>query len=859
MYRLLLRAFPREFRRDFGAEMADVFHARRRDARAAGAVAHLIFLFRTVVDIARHGTAERRAARHRRGDSPMRSFMQDIRFALRFFRRRPAFTTAAVLTLALGIGINVAAFSIVDGVLLRWLKLPRPEQVVRLAETDGRAKQPLSAPSFSSLRDSSRNVFQSLAAYRVIAATLTGSGDAVSVPIAYVSPQFFDVIGVAPVLGRPLTDDDAANGSAVVIAQRFWRGRLGGDPAAVGRTLEINDTRVTIVGVMPDFAVFPANAEMWRPLVLTPEESRSIGNRGLLAIGRLKPGLDVATANAMMAHANNGYPDDSPYRKFGAAVINLRDDSVEYVRNDLLFVQGVALIVLLIGCANVANLLLAAASARQHELSIRAAIGAGRRRLIRQLLAESLALSSIAGAIGLVIAMWLAPAVLSAYPLDLPGLERINISLRELALAFGAAVGTTLLFGLVPAILASCADLSAVLRSGPRTGSTRLARGFRWALVSSEVVLTLTLLAGAALLVRNYSKLTSQPIGFDPNHVLTAQIVLPASRYPDESSRRAAFDRAIDSVRRQPGVVDVATTMPLSFDGIGMGEAFKRVDGAASDALIVSSSQKVSDDYLRVFRVPLLRGRFFTTSDTVGSQPVLVVNEQFAAKYSPGRDVIGTRLSRNGKIFEVIGVVADGRFNYYQKPKPFVLMSTNQEDTSVAKLAVRTIGDPDDFARTLQSILRGIDPKIVTAPLSLEALVGKTVAQKRFNMSMLTGLACLAVVLAVIGIYGVMSYVVSQQEREMGIRLALGARPSSVQRLMVGQGLKPMLAGIAGGLGGAWYLTTLLRRELFEMTPHDPWPLALVAIGLLGVGLLACWIPSRRAARIDPASTLRAT
>jgi putative ABC transport system permease protein len=861
MYRFLLRAFPRDFRRQFGPEMAAVFSERRRDARNAGVAAYVAFWFRTFVDVFQHGVAERRAMKLKRGDSPMRSLLQDVRFAFRLFRQRPGFTLSAVLTLALGIGINVAAFSVVNGVIMRWLALPHPDQVVRFAELNEDAiQQPFSAPSFASLQASTRQVFQSLAPYRTVSTPLTGAGDAVLVPVAYTGPEFFDVIGVTPVMGRPLTADDAMPGvSSVVISGAFWRGRMGSDPSALGKTLELNGTRATIVGIMPDDAVFPLTATMWRPLLLSRDELATSRSRSLQAIGRLKPGVDIATANAAIAHANAGYPEnDEAFKAWGAAVFSLRDDSTRGVRRDLFFIQGVAVIVLLIGCANIANLLLAAASSRQHELSIRASIGAGRRRLVRQLLAESLTLSMLGGLAGLFFALWLVPAAIAYYPQELPGVERISISLREMAVALATATGTTVLFGLLPAMFASRTNLAGVLKSGPQSGPTRVAQTIRWSLVTVEVVLTLTLLAGAALLVRSYAKLTLQPTGFDPRSVLTAQISLPADRYPSEEARRAAFDELVARLRKQPGVIDAATTMPLSFDGIDMGIAFKRVGANADPGNVFASLQRVSNDYVKVFKVPLLGGRFFDDGDTISTPRVLVVNQQFAARFSAGKSPVGMRLTDGKKEYEVIGVVADWLFNFFQDPKPFVLLPTAQEDESTAKIAIRTTGDPDRFAPVVRGVVRELDPRLPVVPVSLESVIAKTVALRRFNMGLLSALAAIALVLSVVGIYGVMSYVISQRGREMGIRIALGAAPGSVSRLMVRQGLTPMLIGIGGGIAGAWYLTTLLKRELFRVVPHDPWPLALAALGFLIVGIIACWIPARKSARINPVEVLRA-
>lgn len=864
MYRLLLRAFPESFRREFGAEMTTVFEERRRDARRLGVGPHIAFLLRTLIDVVRHGLAERRGPERKRGDSPLRSFVQDLRFALRLFRQRPAFSVTAVTTLALGIGVNVAVFSVVNGVLLRWLPLPQPEQIVKLAETTsaaGDAPQPSSWSSFAALRDGSADVFQSLAAYRLRTATLSGTSEDAKVQVAYTTGALFDVIGVAPVLGRPLTQTDVdASTDAAVVSHAFWRARLGADPNAIGRSVELNALPVRIVGVMPERVVLPENADVWRPLELIGEERTSLNHRSLSAIGRLKAGVSPEVANAAVARVAATLPTHgAPFGAYSATVLNLRELTVGAVRSDLLFVQVVAAIVFLIGCTNVANLMLVTASARQHELSIRAAIGAGHRRLMRQLLAESLALSVLGGVCGLAIAMWLVPVLVAAYPGELPGAERVSVGSTEAGVALLAALAATTLFGLAPALVGSRVHLSSVLRAGARTTSSRAATLTRWTLVSAEIALTLTVLAGGVLLIRSYAALTMQPIGFLASNVITAEISLPDRQYSSPSARHDAVAQIIDRLKQQAGAASVAATFPLSFDGFDMGFGFTRAAGDTGEQ-IFASGRYVTADYLDVFKTPLLQGRFITSRDTHDSAPVVVVTEKFAQTFAKDRDILGMPLGiGDGRYATVIGVVGDARTSYFQKVKPFVLLPISQGDVKTVKIAVRTNTSAAAFAPLMRESVRGFDPHLpMMAPTALADIIAKSTADRRFNMTLLVTLGALALVLAVVGVYGVMSYVVGQREREVGIRIALGAQPHIVQALMIRQGLSPILLGIAGGLVGGWYLASLLRKELFKVTAHDPSTFVVAAVGFLLVGVLACWIPSRRASRVNPIRVLRA-
>lgn len=866
MYRLLLRAFPREFRRQFGTDMTALFAERRRDARRAGAGQYLAFWSRTLIDITRHGVAERRAMKRKRGESPMRSFFQDMRFALRLFRRRPGLSATAVMTLALGIGVNVAMFSVINGVLLRDLPFPHPERLVRVGETGTSTDnwQPFNAGNYVDVQRETGDAFQALAAYRIVpAATLTGIGEAVKAGTVAVRPEFFDVLATAPAMGRPLTATDLDTSSrSVVISDGFWRGKLGSDPQVVGRSVELDGQQWTIVGVLAPDAEYPSGVELWKPMVFSANDLAQRNSWSLNVIGRLRPSITLEQANASAKRAMSlvaaSHPGPEPR---SAIVVNLREDTVSLVRRDLVFVQGVTALILLIACANLGNLLLATATARHREFSVRAAIGAGRARLVRQMLAESFVISAIGGSIGAALAFLIVPALVAAYPGSLPGRERIGVSGFELVVAIGAALLTNVMFGLAPALLASRTKLTNALRPSPGAGASPIARWLRNGLVTAEVVMTLSLVAGAGLLIKSFATLTAQPVGFDTRNVLAAYMQVPTPRFPTEGERLRVFESLLDRLAQEPDVESVATTLPLPFDGSGTGLALRWDPALGFSGSAAASARFVSPRYADVLSVPLLRGRFIAKDDRPEAPLVAVVNESFSRQYGRTRDVIGMRMRRteNGPWITIVGIVADVRANFLQKPRPEIVFPVAQTALAAGNFIIKTRSNPTQFAHRVRQVAHDAYPNVPMGRIEpMDVIVGDSVAQRRFNMSLLVALALLALLLSVIGIYGVMAYVVTQRRREMGIRVALGAHPAQVQALVVRQGLIPIVIGIAGGLAGAWFLTALLTKELFEIKPHDPWTLAASAVAFLAVGLAACWLPARSSSRVNPVEVLRA-
>jgi predicted permease len=858
-YRLLLRVFPRQFRERFGDDMTATFEARRRDARSRGAWATIALWIRTVMDMTRHGSGERWQF--------VSEFVQDVRFAVRLFRRRPGFSATAVITLALGIGVNIATFSVVNAVLIRPLPFPAANQLVRVAESSIDEPRPsaFNPANFLDVKRQTKEAFSSIAAYRrIFAVTLTSAGaEAVHVKAVIVQPEFFDVLGVPVALGRPITQADVdAKSRSVVISGPFWRARLGADPGVIGRPIELDGQSWTVVGVMPDGHEFPANNEVWETLAFTPADLASRNDWNLTVIGRMRPGITLDAANAAVKLAMDvvGRTSPGPMPRT-AVVLDQQGDLTSTVRGSVLFIQGVAALVLLIACANLANLLLAAATVRHHEFSIRASIGAGRGRLVRQLLAESFVIAAAGATSGAVLAALLVPLLVAAFPGYLPGRELVAVRWPELAVAVVAAFATSLVFGILPAITASRSAGAAARQAENRVGPTRFASLTRNALVAAEVTITLALVAGSLLLIRSFAALTSQEVGFSSQNVTTASLELPSGRFPTDADRRRVFETLLDRLTAEPDIESVATTFPLAFDGASMGSK-QRWDPALNMTTPLSFERHyVSPGYLDVMAVPLIRGRFFSTDDRDGSPPVVVVNEAFARKYGTTRDVIGMRFvtSDDKPMTTIVGVVADTRTNFWRPTPSDVMFPLSQTGLGMGSFVIRSRSSADAIGRRFRDILSATFPFVPVdeiAPLS--DVIHSSVSVQRFNMALLAGLAVLALVLSVVGIYGVMAYVVSQRRREMAIRMALGAGAAQVRSLSVRQGLAPIVIGIAAGLVGAWFFTTLLKKELFQIQPHDPWTLIAATLLFFLVGLAACWLPARRSGHVNPVEALKA-
>ncbi|MBF5043479.1 ABC transporter permease [Aggregicoccus sp. 17bor-14] len=796
----------------------------------------------------------------------MTTLLQDLRFALRTLLRRPGFTLAVVLTLALGIGANSAIFATVEAVLLRPLPLREPERVVQVWGTHPDVgEEAASLPDFRDWRDGQSAV--RLAALANSALNLTGLGEPQRVPTGGASADFFEVMGAAPALGRGFTAQEArtGQGQVVVLSHGFWKRQLGGSPSALGRTLTLDGRPYTVVGVAPEGleAVFP-RLQLWVPL---PDDSSEARRADFLRVyGRLAPGASVESAQAQLravaARLTQEHPDTNA--RWSVAVRGLHAEFTRPARPALLLFSGAVALVLLIACANVANLLLAQGAARERELAVRTALGASRGRLVRQLLTESLLLSCLGGALGLLFAVWGADALVQLRPRALQGLAG-GVDAVSVLFTLGLSLLTGVLFGLVPALrLARAPQGTGLLRqaSGGAGGGRRL----RGALVLAEVALALMLLVGAGLLVRSFGRLQQVDPGFEPAGVLSGVLSLPEARYAKDADEAALYGRLLERVNALPGVerAALASNLPLSGGGNYLNMGIEGRD-SAGDGPQDAETASVSARYFEALHIPLREGRTFAASDVAGAPDVAVVNEALVRRFFGGKSPLGARVTLDGKrYFRIVGVVGDvrseslGEQAYRQLYVPLA-----QVPAPRVMLAVRAAGGTDAAALALSPGVRrelaALDAQLPLAEVQpLSESLGRELSAPRVNVRVLGLFAAVALLLAALGIYGVMAYAVAQRTREIGIRMALGADAADVLRLVVRQGMAPALLGVGAGLAGALATSRLLSGLLYGVAATDLATFALVPLGLLAVALLAAWLPARRATHVDPTEALRA-
>ena len=889
LYRLLLRIFPRDFRARFGADMADVFADRLRAARTRGLVAVLALWMRTAADAIAHGIAERRAAdrstEHFPLRSPMRdSFVQDARYAIRAFRRRPGFTAAALVTLALGIGANTAIFSVVHATLLRELPYPDAGRIVRVYEMYRRNFSRFVANPFNyDTWERRATSFERLAALRGGYATLTGAGDPEVLHVQSVTPSFFEIMG-APAIGRALTDADFGSG-AVVISSRLWTTRFGKAPGVLGSTITLDGVAVPVVGIMAETFRFPERTDAWRPLQLTPQARANMNSWFLGVVGRLKPGVTIEQAQTELDAISSDLAAQFPKqrRDRGAWVIGLHDDLVANVSDSVVLLQSVVGFVLLVACANVANLLMVSASARRREIAIRAAMGAGRMRIIRQLVTESVLLATAGAALGAMLAVWGVDALTSFAPeRTLPETAAVGVNGVVLLFTLSIAAMTGLVAGVAPAILFSRAEAAgtltdtAITTSGPGRLAQRLLRA---GLVGTEVALSLILVVGSVLLVQSFLRLNAQETGFARDRVLTALIQLPSWRYKAPEPIQAFWSELFNQFDRTPGVRQAAASSALPFSNWEWQTWFE-VAGRDAPPDNGASIRTVTPRYFEALDVPIKAGRAFTNLDTSTSDPVVIVNESFARAHVNGNP-IGQRLRTERpdqraasttlvnaakppefapRWMTIVGVAGDTRhtrLNVAAQPEIYRPLAQTGA-TSMMVVALRTDGNASALAPQLRDIVKTIDKDVPIEQLrTMAAAIDQTTARRRFEMWLMTLFAALAALLAIVGIYGVMSYVVGLRRREAGIRLALGARPAQIKQLMLRQGLGPVAIGLVAGLIGAPFATRLIEAQLFQVTRHDVWTYTGVTFAFLVVAALACWMPAQRTSRVEPVSVLR--
>lgn len=800
-----------------------------------------------------------------------------MRHALRSLLSDPAFTVVAVLTIALGIAANTAIFSVVNGVLLRPLPYTNADRIVQvIATAPNDPEGGHAAPDFLAFQRRAQSL-QRLAGYREDALRIAPPGeDPVLVSGALVTADYFDVLGMQPRLGRAFTrSDEGTQEPLAVISERTWREMLGSDPSIVGRLLRINGVPHTVLGVMPERFDYPLGARAWllspKPVPLPPVdikgdllEERDV--RYFQAIGKLADGASVEQAQselaAIAADLERQYPQSNT--GYGVRIEPLHDRIVGNVRLALIVLLAAVGVVLLIACANVASLLLARASRRQRELGIRAALGASRARIVKQLLGESLLLAAIGGGLGLLLGIWAVDLLMAAIPSGVPRVDEVSIDARVALMAVGISLVSALLFGLVPSLRASRADAVTALRdAGDRTaaGGRRRART-RSALVVAEVALTLVLLVSAGLLANSFLRLQRVDPGFDTDVVLVA-LPLPQSKYTGGQAQAAFYERLLEGLKTRGEIESAAVAFPNPLEGHNAHGAFHiegrvTAPGQAPRANIAA----ISPDYLRTMGIRLITGRHFTEQDRSGPTPV-IINATLARRYFPGEDPIGKRLRfdpSQDAWFTVVGIAADSRNNGLDTdPQPVLYLPYHVFPLPFMSLVVRSAGGPAAVASAVRAEVRKLDPEMPVNPgRPLREIVAESVAEPRFRTLLLATFAITALMLAAIGVYGLISYSVAQRTREIGIRVALGARPGQVMGSIVREGMTLATIGVAIGLAGALAATRVVEAFLFGIEATDPLTFAAVAALLLAVAFVASYVPSRRALRVDPLMALRA-
>jgi len=800
--------------------------------------------------------------------------MNDLKFACRQLLKNPGFTAVAVVTLALGIGANSAMFSVINAVLIRPLPFPEPERLVSVWQEYPQRAWPrayFSLPNFRDLR-SDTNAFADAGAYALSSHTLTSGTEPQRLHTIRMSASLLPTLAVQPARGRNFTEaEDHPDGQRVVLlSDRLWRAQFQADSAVIGRSIRLNDEfPFTIVGVLPaGFRIGGESPELCLPLRLDPAKVGR-GQRGLEVIARLNPGVTEQHLKTRLAGIARQLREADPWAnaEMDLNAVPLQAHLVGEIRPSLLMLGGAVACVLLIACANLANLSLARALARQSEMTIRAAVGAGRWRIVRQLLTESVLLSLIGGGAGLLLGqggVWLAEKVLAA---RLPQAAGITLDPTVLVFTLVASVICGVLFGLAPAIAASHVNLAVSLKDGAKSATAGLARfRLRGALVALEVGLAFVLLTGAGLLLRSLNKLDTFDPGFDANGMLVAHTVLSGSRYTDNNAaRRAAVREMTTRLENLPGVsaVTLGNSLPLTSDMDASGAAIEGRTFAASEAPFVRI-RGVRGNYFQTLRVPLLEGRHFAESDNETGPRVAVINATMARQFWPVEGAVGKRLRPDALQTEdwltIVGVVADIKNeSLAQPPRPEIYFPYAQYPTRGVSLMLRTAVPPLTLAGMLKREIWEVDGTLaITDVRTMEQAKSASFSATSFQSWLLGMFAVLALVLAATGIYSVLSYSVSQRSREIGIRMALGARPASVHALVLSGGMKVVLLGIAVGLAAALVLTRLMSTLLFEVGASDPATLSVAALLLIGVALLACYLPSRRAARVDPMVALRA-
>lgn len=877
--RAVARLYPEGFRAEFADEMAAFIDAQRAEARFQRGIAGrfrfaLHLLLDTLKNVPREhlrAHADRPIAADISREDRMDTLLHDLRYAFRGLARRPGFALTVVLTLMLGIGANTAIFSIVNAVLLRPLPYTAPDQLVAIWGTTPQQKQALMAITDVEDMRTRGHVFQAIGMVRSQSVNLTGVEKPDRLIGEFVSASVLSILNARPAIGRLFTAQETAIGGGAqvaVISNPTWKSRFGGDPGIVGKTLVLNGRPHQVIGVTAaDFQDPYGTPDVWLPITSAPNPAWF--NRGMAnvwAVGRLKPGVTPLQAqqdlDAIAKQLAAEYPASNA--TLGVSVVGLQDYLVGPTRPTLLIILGAVAVVLLIACANVANLQLARAASRGREMSVRAALGAGRSRLVRQLLTESLVLSLAGGLAGLIAANWAIKLLVAAVPGGLPVSGAVGLDFRVMLFSLGITLATGLVFGLAPALHAARSDLNGALRSRNSDVSSRGRIDMRNVFVAVQLALCIVLLVGAALFGRSLIALRNVDPGFRADHLLTAEFRLPQVKYTTPEQTRLFMEQALEALRRVPGTSSVAMvrSVPLSGNWGGLGYVAEGQPEPAAGAAPMTIQNAVSNRFFATMQIPLLQGRDFNSGDVADGAQVVIVNKEFAAKVWPGASALGKRVRLIGPpdqevtVVGVVGNIQQRALNDSAAPQIYQPMS--QSTGIFNSVAMRTTGDPVMLTNELRSAIWSVDrDQPVWKIRSMETLLVTQVAGSKFTLT-LTGLfALLALLLATVGVYGVMSFAVAQRTREVGIRMALGARKEQVVRLVVQRGIKVVAVAVVAGTGAAVWAAGLVEKQLFGVKATDPVTLIVVPSVLAVVALLACWLPARRAARVDPAITLR--
>ncbi len=806
----------------------------------------------------------------------MRTLWQDLRFGIRMLLKRPGFTAVTVLTLALGIGANSAIFSVVNSVLLRPLPFAEPERLVYVEGSDlrdGTKGGSICAPDFLDFR-AQNHVFERLSAVQSLSYTVTGDGSGSErIPSARVSSNFFETLGVTALAGGRAflaeEEQDGHNGVAV-ISYGLWQRRYGSDPKIVGQTIALNGQNATIIGITPASFEYPRTAQLWTPIAFNAKQMSARRSHFLNAIGRLKQGASLEQAQAEMnsiaRELEKQYPESNT--NYGAGLTLLPERTVGELRRTLLVLLVAVGFVLLIACANVANLSLARGASRSREIAIRAALGASRARVVRQLLTESVLVALFGGALGLLLAMWGVDLLVSLSPENLPRVKEVTTDWHVLGFTLLISLLTGVLFGLAPALSTSKTNLSETLKEGGRGTAGTSRQRLRSLLVVSEVALSLILLIGAGLLIKSFIRLSQVDPGFKPANLLTMQLSLTRAKYPKDEQRAGFYSQLMQRIESLPGVEAAGTVSELPLSG-QENDTFFNIEGqpavAFGSAENDSNVRIVSPDYFRAISIPLMKGRAFDNRDAQDAPKAIVVNESFVRRYLPNDEPIGKRLTIDfgdpwkGEIVGVVGSVRHTSLSQEQ-PNSEMYVCDLQTPPFAMNLVVRAAGagDPTQLTAAIRNEVQSLDKDIPLYNVkTMEQRVSESASQPRFRTLLLGIFAGLALLLASIGIYGVISYSVTQRTHEIGLRVALGAQTRDVLRLVIGQGMSMALIGIGIGLAGAFIVMRLMSSFLFGVSANDPVTFIAVSLLLMGVALLACYIPARRATRVDPMIALR--